>query len=82
MRQTRTVFVLTSARAGVHVQNREGVVSAMRDPNVQIEDALRDIQRDYRPGLLAWIRERPSDRSKMRRLEGQINRAVFISEES
>jgi len=46
-----------------------------------IESTLKEIGREYRPGLIRWIGEEPGRWVKLLDLEDQINRAALSKDE-
>ena len=46
-----------------------------------IESALKEIGREYRPGLIRWIGEEPGRWAKLLDLEDRINRAALSKDE-
>jgi hypothetical protein len=46
-----------------------------------IETTLKEIGKDYRPGLIRWIREEPDQWTRLLALEDGINRAALSEDE-
>lgn len=48
--------------------------------NLPIDDALAEIAKEYRPGLLAWLKSQPDRWSRLLQLEDAINQTTLTGE--
>lgn len=49
--------------------------------HARIEATLREIGKEYRPGLIRWIKEQPDQWGRLLTLEDQINKAALVRDE-
>ena len=50
--------------------------------NLLIENALQEIAREYKPGLLVWLKHQPDKWVRFLELEVSINQAAFSKDEA
>ena len=53
----------------------------LKDPCFLIEQTLQEIGKDYRPGLVRWMRRESGQWSRFLTLEDEINAATFVADE-
>ncbi len=65
------------ARKAIEAIEKQG--GRVVDPD-RIETTLREIGKEYRPGLIRWIREKPDRWTRLLALEDRINRAALAGD--
>lgn len=50
--------------------------------NSLIDDCLKEIAKEYKPGLLAWLKKQPDLWVRVLDLEGRINQAALSNNET